>query len=179
MIGRDDTFVVLIDVQEKLLRAMHEQQAVLANTIRLIKGAKILGLPVIWLEQNPNGLGPTDPALAEILAGQEPIVKFCFSCYGNPEFKSAIESLKRTNALVCGIESHVCVYQTAVDLKEAGYCPEVVFDATSSRRLESKMIALESLKAEGIKITSVETALFELLKVAGGDEFKEILAVIK
>lgn len=179
MIKTDETFLVLIDVQEKLLSAMYDSQGVLDSVVRLVKGAKALGLPIVWLEQNPNGLGPTTQAVAEVLDGEEPIVKLSFSGCGNQDFMRTIKALNRKTALICGIEAHVCVYQTARDLKEAGYEVQVAFDATSSRKLENKMIALESLKAAGSTITSVETALFDLLKVAEGDTFKKILAIIK
>lgn len=179
MIRTDDTFVVLIDVQDRLLRAMDDSEVTLQNVVKLIKGAKALEIPIIWLEQNPKGLGQTVADISNLLEEENPIIKFCFSCYGNPDFKKAVSSIGRKNVLICGIEAHVCVYQTAVDLKEAGYNPQVVFDATSSRSIVNKMIAKESLRGAGVNITSVETALFELLKVAEGEKFKEILTIIK
>jgi nicotinamidase-related amidase len=179
MLTPENTVLVLVDVQEKLARAMHEKEALLENTVKLVKGAKILGLPILWTEQNPKGLGNTLPEVSELISDQPPITKLSFSCCGEPRFMEQLKPLNRKQALVAGIESHVCVYQTVVDLVSMGYEVQVVADAVSSRTPENKMVGLERCKELGASVTSTETALFELLRVAEGDRFKQMLKVVK
>lgn len=174
-----DTLLVVIDVQEKLLAAMHEKETVVAGNAKIVQGAKILGIPIVYTEQNPKGLGPTVAAVAESLGDLQPITKLSFSSCGEPGFMKAVEESNRKQILITGIESHVCVYQTAADLASRGYEVQVVADAVSSRTPENKAIGLDRCKLAGATITSVETALFELLKVAEGDKFKQMLKVVK
>jgi nicotinamidase-related amidase len=179
MLKLDNTVLVVIDVQEKLALAMCDKEAVAENTTKLVKGAKVLGLPVVWTEQNPKGLGPTLPQVSELLTDTKPVTKLSFSCCGEPAFMNELESLKRKQILICGIEAHVCVYQTSADLVSRGYEVQVVTDAVSSRTCENKAVGLEKSKTCGASLTSTETALFELLKVAEGDKFKQMLKVVK
>jgi nicotinamidase-related amidase len=179
MLSPDSTFLVVVDVQEKLARAMHERQSLLESTVRLVKGAKILGLPTIWSEQNPKGLGATLPELAELLTETPPVTKLSFSCCGEVKFVEQLQEIKRKQALVAGIECHVCVYQTVMDLLRMGYEVHVVADAVSSRTPENKAIGLGRCKELGASVTSTEMALFELLRVAEGDKFKQMLKVVK
>jgi len=179
MLTVEDTVLLLVDVQEKLARAMYEKEALAENTVKLVKGARILGLPILWTEQNPKGLGSTLPEVRELLADQEPVTKLSFSCCGEPRFMDQLQPLKRRQALIAGIESHVCVYQTVMDLVKMGYEVQVVADAVSSRTLENKALGLERCKELGASLTSTETALFELLRVAEGDQFKQMLKVVK
>jgi nicotinamidase-related amidase len=179
MLNLDNTVLVVVDVQEKLSRAMHEKEALLESTVKAVAGAKILGLPVIRTEQNPNGLGPTVPEVAELLSDSPAVTKLSFSCCGEPTFMEQLAALNRRQVLVLGIESHVCVYQTVADLLKAGYEVQVIADAVSSRTPENKAIGLERCKELGASITSAETALFELLKKAEGDKFKQMLKVVK
>jgi nicotinamidase-related amidase len=146
---------------------------------RITRGAWILGLPILWNEQLPDKLGPTIPQIKEILEGMEPMVKKAFSCCGNDQF---VKKLKATNChqvLLVGIETHVCVYQTAIDLIKDGYEVHLVGDAVSSRKLENKQIGIQAMKDAGAKVTSVEMALFEMLQVAEGDKFKQITKIVK
>jgi nicotinamidase-related amidase len=179
MLNPNNTVLVVVDVQEKLSRAMHEKEALLQSTVKAVAGAKILGLPVIRTEQNPNGLGPTVPEVEELLADVPAITKLSFSCCGEPNFMQQFAALHRRQVLVLGIESHVCVYQTVADLLDEGYEVQVLADAVSSRTPENKAIGLELCKELGASITSAETALFELLKKAEGDKFKQMLKVVK
>lgn len=179
MLVPEDTLLVVIDVQEKLVAAMHEKDAVVAGNAKMVKGAKILGIPIVFTEQNPKGLGPTVPQVAESLGDIPPITKLSFSSCGEPAFMSAVEAQGRKQILIAGIEGHVCVYQTAADLVSRGFEVQVVADAVSSRTPENKAVGLERCKLSGATITSVETALFELLKVAEGDKFKQMLKVVK
>ena len=175
----ETTFLILIDVQEKLVAAMHHKASLVENVIRLVKGLRILGVPVLFTEQNPAGLGPTIPPLRLLLADNRPITKLSFSCCGEKAFLDALKVLRRQHALVCGIECHVCVYQSVADLVAQGYEVQVVSDAVASRTLENKEIGLQRCREMGASITSVETILFELLRRAEGPAFKEILGVVK
>ena len=179
MLDRDHTVLILIDVQEKLAPVVAEREQLLANLQKLVQGVRALHVPIIWLEQNPDGLGPTVPELRQHLSDLRPITKLSFSCWGEDAFKAALEGLGREQALVCGIEAHVCVQQTAMDLLAAGYHVQVVQDAVSSRVLSNKEAALAKLRAAGAVVTTTEMALFELLRVAEGPAFKAILKIVK
>jgi nicotinamidase-related amidase len=179
MLELDNTVLLIIDVQGKLARVMDNEEMLFENLQKLIKGAKILGIPILWTEQNPEGLGPTIPEVANLLSGIKPISKLSFSCCGNERFTEALRALNRKQVLLAGIEAHVCIYQTAVDLIDLGYEVQVVTDAISSRTKANKGIALEKMKKAGASLTSMETALFELLKVAEGPKFREILKIVK
>jgi nicotinamidase-related amidase len=179
MLTVEDTLLVIVDIQEKLWRAMHEKEAMLENAVKMVQAAKILGLPMLWTEQNPHGLGPTVPEIRELLVDMEPISKLSFSCAGEPRFQEELERMDRDQILVAGMESHVCVYQTVVDLLDLGYEVEVLIDAVSSRTLENKSLGLTKCEMNGAGLTSVETAIFELLRSAEGEEFKQILKVVK
>jgi nicotinamidase-related amidase len=179
VITTDDTALILVDVQGKLAQSMHNKQVLFENLKRIIKGMQILGVPILWTEQNPKGLGPTIPEIAELLPNQHPISKFSFSCCGNDQFIKDLKTIGPKNNLIAGIESHVCVYQTAADLIARQYEVQVVVDAVSSRTPENRQIGLEKSKDAGASLTSTETALFELLKKAEGAKFKEIIKLVK
>lgn len=179
MITTENTVLVLIDIQEKILRAMHDASALLENLKKLVGGVQLLGVPILWTEQNPAGLGPTVPEIAGLLTDKKPVSKFSFSCCGAEPFIDDLKACKRKNILAAGIEAHVCVYQTVADLIDLKFDVEVVADAVSSRTPENKAIGLEKSKAAGAALTSVETVLFELLKEARGDRFKEVSKLVK
>jgi nicotinamidase-related amidase len=179
VLDRERTVLVVVDVQEKLARAMYAEEMLFDNLQRLIRGVKVLEIPVLLVEQYPRGLGSTVDKVKELLPGIRPIIKDTFSCCDNDEFMKKLEALNRRQVLVAGIEAHICVYQTAVGLRERGYEVQVVADAVSSRTLENKEIGLAKMKGYGVDITSVETTLFELLRVARGERFKEILNIVK
>jgi nicotinamidase-related amidase len=175
----NDTVFVLIDVQGKLAESMYEKDLLYSNLGKLIQGAQILKLPIVWMEQIPEKMGGTVPQLRELLKSEMPISKTCFSCCGEEAFIKKLEATGRHQVLIAGIEAHICVFQTAAELVKLGYHVEVVADAVSSRTLSNKMIALERTKAHGAFLTSVESSLFELLKTATTAEFKEILKIVK
>ena len=179
MITSADTALVLVDVQAKLAPAMHGKEALLENLKRLVQGVRILGVPIVWTEQNPAGLGPTLPEIADLLPDQKPVSKFSFSCCGSEQFRNKLNALSRKNMLIAGIEAHVCVYQTAADLLNMQYAVQVVADAVASRTPENRLIGLEKSKAAGACLTSTETVLFELLKDAKSEKFKEIIKIVK
>ena len=171
--------LVVVDVQGKLAQLMHDKESLFKNIQILIQAAKILNVPILWCQQCPQSLGPTVPQIAQLLSDIEPINKASFSCCGSDQFNAKLTELSRRQILLCGIESHVCIYQTAVDLLRKGFGVDVVADAVSSRTLENKQIAITKMSAEGAKISNTEMALFELLKTADHPQFKQIAKLIK
>lgn len=174
-----DVALLVVDVQEKLVPVMHEAEALVAQVGRLIDGVKLLDVPVLVTEQYRKGLGATVVPLAERLtdaACNEEKLRFS-AC-----IEPVMEQLRRTGTrtvLVCGIEAHVCVLQTCLDLADAGYVVFLAVDATTSRRPSDKAAAVARLTQAGIVPTTVESALLELVHEAGGDRFKAVLPVIR
>jgi nicotinamidase-related amidase len=179
MLSRTDTLLVIVDIQEKLVRAMGDREELLLRAGQLVQGARALNIPILCTEQNPKGLGATVPEIATHMPGVQPIAKFSFGCCASEDFLRALQAAGCRNVLMAGIETHVCVYQTAMELLARDYRVEVVADACGSRTSANKRIGLEKMRAAGAAVTSVETALFELLKVAEGPAFKEILRIVK
>lgn len=179
MLASSDTVLLVVDIQEKLVRAMHAREELVLRAQQLVQGARVLDLPILCTEQNPKGLGPTVPEIAAHLPAAQSISKFSFGCCACEDFMRSLQATARRNILIAGIETHVCVYQTAVELFAKGYGVEVVADACSSRTLQNKQTGLEKMRDAGVALTSVETALFELLKVAEGPLFKQILSIVK
>jgi hypothetical protein len=173
------TVLVLIDVQGKLAQMMHGKEALFASLKTILKGMEILDVPVIWMEQLPDKLGPTTPSIAELLPGETPIPKDSFSCCGNPGFMERFRLMNRDQVLLTGIESHICVYQTGVDLLQRGFEVQVVTDCVSSRTLLNKTLGIERIKQVGGSATSCEMILFELMKAARGEAFRHMVKIIK
>jgi nicotinamidase-related amidase len=179
MLVPEDTILVIVDIQEKLTAAMYDKEALVENAVKMVKGAQVLGIPIVSTEQNPDGLGRTIPPIAELLKDTRSFSKLTFSCCGERPFVDELEKIDRHQILIGGIECHVCVYQSVVDLLDLGYEVEVITDMVSSRTPENKEIGLAKCEAYGAYLTSVETALFELLQVAKGEKFKKMLQVVK
>lgn len=175
----DETALIVIDVQGKLSKIMHESVEIIQNLEALIQGAQLLDIPILWLEQYPKGLGQTTEAVQQHLSSEQPIEKMTFSAYKTEEFKQQLQQLNKKSLLVTGIESHVCVYQTVQDLLKTNYEVELVTDCISSRTLANKNVGIEKMTSLGAKITSVEMALFELMQTAEHPKFKEISNLIK
>ncbi len=180
MLQTEHTILVLIDVQGNLAHAMHNKESLFENLKKLIQGVQVLNIPIIVTEQYPKGLGPTLPDIAALLPpGTQPISKVHFSCCGDTTFMQALTDYNRRQVLVAGIETHICVYQTTAELVQHGYEVELVTDAISSRTAENRELGLTKMRQLGAGSTSVEMALFELLQVAGSDQFKQIQKIIK
>ncbi len=181
MLEADKAVLVVIDVQGKLATLMHDKDKFFDNVVVMIKGAKELALPIIWNEQLPDKLGETVDQVKDELADYKPLAKNCFSCGGNPEFVAALKATGRKQVIVVGMESHVCVYQTVRDLLggEDRYEVFIAADAVSSRTPENRHIGLEACRSLGARIYSVEMSLFEMLKVAEGDQFKRVIKSLK
>jgi nicotinamidase-related amidase len=179
MLTTDNTVLLVIDVQEKLFRAIYQNEQLLDNLQRLIKGIKVLEVPMVVTEQYPQGLGATIPEIAQLIPDIKPLPKVCFSCCADEAILHEINKLNRKQVLIAGIESHICVYQTAADLIAAGYEVYVVNDVISSRIGQNRDIGIHMMTNLGAKLTSTETVLFELLKVAKGDKFKAISQIVR
>jgi nicotinamidase-related amidase len=172
--------LLVIDVQQRLLPVMHNAAAVEAQAVRLIRGCRLMGLPIVVTEQYPKGLGPTTAPVTEALAGGATLIaeKMRFSAL----VPSVIESLAKhrvTTVLVCGIEAHVCVLQTCLDLMDRGIVPVLVHDAIGSRRPDDQAAAVARLTQAGVVPTTVESALLEMVQEAGTERFKAMLPIIK
>jgi nicotinamidase-related amidase len=179
MLDIQNCCLVVVDVQGKLAQLMQGKQALFKNIQILIKAAKILNIPILWCQQCPDTLGPTVPEIAQLLTDNEPINKAAFSCCGSEQFNSKLNGLARHQILLCGIETHVCIYQTTVNLLRKGFDVNVIADAVSSRTPENKQIAINRMAAEGINISCTEKALFELLRTAEHPQFRQIAKLIK
>lgn len=179
MLTVDNSVLVVVDVQGKLAQLMYDRERLFANLVRLIKGAQLLEIPILWTEQYPEGLGATIPELAELMPGKSPLVKDTFSCCGDTKFEDSLKITERKKIMLTGIETHVCVYQTARDLLAKGYQVEVITDAVSSRSQENREIGIERMKDMGAGVMSTEMVLFELLRVATGDKFRQVLKIVK
>jgi nicotinamidase-related amidase len=171
--------LVVVDIQERLLPAIFEKERVLQNVLRLIQGAAILKVPVFATEQYRKGLGPTVPEVVAAIPAFAPLEKVAFSACGAAGFLTALKNRKVSETILCGIEAHVCVSQTCLDLLDDGFRVFVAADAVSSRTPENYRVGLGRMRAAGAVIVSTEMVLFELLEQAGTAEFKQILNLVK
>jgi len=179
LLDRTRSQLLIVDVQERLLPAMDDPAAVETGCSRLLQAARELALPLLVSEQYPKGLGPTVPGLRALVDDDAVMAKTEFSCAGNPAIMDRIAAADRQQVVIAGIEAHVCVLQTAVTLRERGFEPVVVMDASSSRRPESRQAAAERLGTNGVEMVTGEMVLFEWLRQAGTPEFKALSALIK
>ncbi len=179
MLTKNNTILHIIDVQERIFDVMYNKEFLKENMVRFLKGIQILNIPVVWMEQYPKGLGPTIPELRELMPDKNPLEKMCFSSCNQADFMVNLEMTGRKKVLLMGIETHVCVYQTALDLLKQGFTVEVVADAVSSRTEKNYELGLRIIESLGAKLTTVEMALFELLQESGTDEFKQISRLVR
>lgn len=179
-LDRDNAVLVVIDVQEKLCRAMDEKvlEKLTGNIAILQEAARELGIPAVATEQYVKGLGETLCVLKDRLP-EPALEKMTFSCCGEEPFPAKLRNLGRTQVIVTGMETHVCVLQTVLELLDAGYNVHLVKDAVMSRRKENWQVGVEGAKAAGAVITSTEAALFQLLRVAGTEEFKKLSKLVR
>lgn len=183
MFSKENTVLLLIDVQGKLAQLMYNKEELFESLNTLIKGLAILDVPIIWVEQIPEKLGSTTPEVAqllqEIMPDLKPIPKKSFSCCGNEKFMEKFKSIKRKQVLVVGIETHICVYQTSLELLNFGYELQVVTDCVSSRKKENKEVGIRRIVQAGGAETTTEMIIFELMKAAEGEAFKKMVKVVK
>ncbi|MBI5640530.1 MAG: hydrolase [Nitrospirae bacterium] len=179
LINKDEAVLVIVDIQERLAAVMSERQKVVDNCLHLVETAKLLDIPVILNEQYPKGLGPTVIEIKEALRHVAPLEKLTFSCCRGDSFPAGLASTDRKKVILAGMETHVCVLQTCVDLLKQGYAVHAVSDAICSRTKENYTTAIEFMRDAGAVITCTETVLFQLLEKAGTEEFKIISKRIK
>ena len=178
-IKRENSAGLVIDIQGKLFPHMDHKEALLKKCTTLIEGLKVLDVPLVITEQYPQGLGATVDEIAALVIQDSHIEKIAFSCCDEPAVLQTDPMQNRKTIIICGIEAHVCVLQTVVDLLAAGYNAVVVEDCISSRNPVDKRVAVERMRVEGAVITTCESILFELARVAGTDEFKSISRLVK
>ncbi len=176
--NRQQTALLVIDVQERLMPVMYEQEKIIANVNKLLRGAEILGLETIVTEQYPKGLGNTCKEV-ELGEGKTILEKVCFSCMKSEPLADQLKLTNKKTLIICGVESHICVLKTTLDALQQGFEVHVVADAVSSRTAENKHLAVERMRQAGAFIVSVEMILFMMLNEAGTDEFKAISKLIK
>jgi nicotinamidase-related amidase len=176
---QNEAVTIIVDIQEKLLPHIHDGEKILKNCQKLIEGLQILSVPFIITQQYTKGLGSTVLPVVQLFPEFNFIEKNTFSCFEEPGFRERVVSLNKQNVIICGIEAHVCVLQTCLDLLEGGFIPVIVEDCISSRKLNDKLIAVERMRQEGARITTMESLLFELTRKAGNDQFKSISRIVK
>jgi isochorismate hydrolase len=176
LIEREDSILVIIDMQERLFPVMAEKEKLADQVMKLVRFSKIAGLPAIMTEQEK--LGPTLLEIKGELASVSPVPKVDFNCFGCENFVKTIQGMNRRTLILCGIEAHICVAQTAL-YAASHYEVHVVADAVASRWPENRRIALDRMSRKGITITSTEMVIYELLRKAGTDMFREVLKLVK
>lgn len=183
LMDKDRSQLLIVDMQERLLPAMSDSEEVVKACERLVRGAQALDLPITVSEQYPKGLGPTVEPLRQTLGNSATIMeKVEFSCFRNAAIRDRLEELRRRGrpqVIVGGIEAHICVLQTALDLAAQGFETYVAGDAISSRLMESRKLAMGRMLHGNVSVVNSEMALFEWVGEAGSPEFKEIQALVK
>jgi nicotinamidase-related amidase len=184
--SRDDAVLVIVDEQERLAVAMQRRETVLAATVGLLRTATLVGVPVVVTRQYPKGLGDLEPALADALAVAEAANadigradKSTFDCFAEPLFASALDATGRKQIVLVGMETHICITQTALSAMRAGLDVHVVADACCSRDDANHGLALDRLRAAGATVTVAESVMYELVGEAGTDEFRALLGIVK
>ena len=179
LLRKEDTLLVIVDIQTKLLKVIFEKERLVSACRKLIQAARLLEVPMVVTEQYPQGMGPTDPEILEVLEDAGAVEKLSFSCCGVEDFNKKIAGLRKKQIVVIGIEAHVCVLQTVHDLLHQGHSVYVPYDAVSSRTESDYTNALDRMRQAGAVIGSVESAVFELLEKAGTPVFKRASELIK
>ncbi|MEW5703419.1 MAG: hydrolase [Pseudomonadota bacterium] len=179
LLDRQTSLLLIVDIQEKFVAALHGYGGMLKNGILLMGAAARLRIPMLMSEQYPQGLGGTVPELRALYPGGKPFEKTCFSCSEEPGFLPKLAEFARPQIVLMGIEAHVCVLQTAVGLSAAGYHPFVVADATASRTAANHALGLERIRQNGIPVVSAEMVFFEWLRRSGTEEFRELSKLVR
>ena len=179
LLEKEKTGLIIVDVQGKLIDAMNNGERVVDRLVKLLHLARVFELPVIITEQYSKMLGPTVPAVKELLLEYDPVQKVEFNCCKVDEFSRKLESGEFTDVILTGVETHICVFQTCLTLLEKGYGVHVPHHAVGSRTEDNRRIGLSLMQRAGAVVTSTETIIFQMLGRAGTKEFKELLPVIK
>lgn len=175
----ENSALLIVDIQERILPAMFEHELFLENSLKLIKGIKILQIPIYFTEQYPKGLGKTVNVIKEELEGLTPFEKMTFSCIGVENLLDELQNRNIKKVILIGIEAHVCVLQTALDLIANGFQVFLPADAVTSRKKQNCKVALRRMEKHGVEITLTESVLFELLYICGTEQFKQISKIVK
>lgn len=175
----EDACCVAVDYQEKFMPVIAERERLLANSGRLLKGMQILEVPVFITTQYAKGLGATVQEITEAVGDAETFDKKSFSIYGDAAVQNHLKALGRKQVILCGIEAHICVMQSALELLDAGYEPVLVEDCISARSLNDKDVAMLRARAEGVTVTTYEALLFELMQSAEHGKFRQISNLVK
>lgn len=178
LISREGTVLVIVDVQERLFPHIAGKEKVAENIRRLIKFAHIVKMPIVFTEQYPSGLGRTIKEIKDLIPNIQPMEKVEFNCFRSPQFNNALQRLEAKTIILTGIETHICISQTAVD-GSSRYRMCVVSDAVSSRSIDDKLTGLERMKQAGVTILSTEMFIYEILEKAGTKEFRETLELVR
>ncbi|MBS4035113.1 MAG: hydrolase [Ignavibacterium sp.] len=179
ILKKESSVLLIVDLQERILPVIRDIETVLENTVKLIKGFKAIQLPIYFTEQYPKGLGATSQRILDELGGYSAINKMSFSCSGAENLFEEFYKKKLFQIIVCGVESHVCVQQTVLDLLANNFQVNLTADAISSRKETDYKIALQRMRTLGAQVTTTESVLFELLEVCGTPEFKEVSKIVK
>ncbi len=179
ILKKENTALIIIDIQEKLLNVMKDKEKIVSNTVKLIKGCKILNIPIYFTEQYPKGIGPTHKEILDLLENSKRYEKDAFSIIFVQELIKELRDENVSNLILCGIESHVCVMQSALDLDSAGFHVYVIGNAISSRKEEDYLFAIRRFVTSNIQVITYEMALFEMLERSGTEAFKQISSIIK
>ena len=178
ILKNENTALLIVDIQERIISVMRKHESLIENVVKLVKGIKVLNIPIFYTEQYPKGLGST---VAEIKSelNNEAIHKLTFSCCGAGDLFPQLKKLKIKNVIVCGVESHVCVQQTVLDLLANKFKVYLPINAISSRKKIDYKTSIQRMEKHGAEITTIESVLFELLEICGTNDFKAISSVIK
>jgi len=179
ILDRNNSVLLIVDVQKKINAVQMQGELVIGSILKLIQTCKILNIPILITEQYPKGLGPTEPKILDALKDLNIVQKMSFSCCGSDQWMNQLRNLTRQQIVLTGIETHVCVQQTALDLLEMGFQVHLPKDAVSSRKRLDYETSLQRMSLAGAILTTIESVLFELLEEAGTPEFKQISNLIK
>jgi nicotinamidase-related amidase len=174
----ENTMTIVVDYQERLMPVINEKEEIIRNSVKLLTGLDILGVPCIVSQQYPKGLGETIPAIREVTSQAVYYDKTSFSCYGDTAIKDAINAQARRNVILCGVEAHICVLQTAIDLRDAGFQTILVTDCIGSRKADDKKYGIKRAMHEGVILATYESVLFELTSDAKNQAFKSIANLV-
>ena len=179
MISAQKTALLVVDIQGKLANIVADSEGLISNTSKLIRCCQVLSVPILVLEQNPKGLGPTTAELRRLLVDSDRLEKLTFNALGEPEIKSHILNMNKPTWLVAGIEAHICVYQTVRGMINAGLQVDVIADCISARTRSNLDLAIDNMRHLGANISSVEMCTYDMLQSSQHSEFKDVLNIIK
>lgn len=179
ILERPEVVLAVVDLQARLVPAIAEAPAVVRSCRRIIRACDVLGVPILFTEQYPQGLGPTVPEVAELFAERRPIAKTTFGCFACDDFVQTIEHTGRRSLLLAGVEAHICVFQTALQAMARGFDVYVLEDAVGARTEEARRTGFARLRVAGAVPSHSEMAIYELLGAAGTPEFRSVLAIVK